>query len=337
MKAQVGPASWMVAIISYNRYDLVRVAVLAYHNQTMPPGRIVVLDNSDSPQPAELEDLPVEYVLAHKSGRNSGSAGGFAAAMDIAAREGVERVVLSDQDATPQIDMLEAIWRVAQQYPDSVVAPFTVDPRDNRVMPAYPACPHRPGVGLPLLPNRQEIGRSLGWRVVGDAVPTLEVMHQMADAQDHGVARTPLVPPQGVSIPRAVLLAVGPFNADFYIGHEDYEWCARAHDAGVDILLPLDAVVHHHLAWHKVVQALMFEWSIPDYNHVRHEATLRNSLILARQRLTGSLLLSWLARECYKTLGYIFFGPGGAIERLRSTSRALAAGMRPVASGHKHP
>lgn len=318
-----GPATWLVAIVAYNDYPSVRKAVLAYRQQTAAPGRVLIVDNSDVPQAQHVADLGVDYLSGHSSGQNSGSAGGFAAAMRHARETKAQRLILNDQDAYPAPGMMAALWRLAEKHPDAILAPFTVDPRSDDVMPSYPAVAPRAGVGAPFLSNRQELGRSLGWSVAAPRLHDLDSVRSFLRGTQQTIVRTPLVPPQGMCIPLAVLERIAPFRPEFFVGHEDYEWCCRVHDAGVDILLCPDAVVYHHLAWHRQVVVLGRSLTFPDYDAVRHEHTLRNALTIANERLSGSLRVSWEARHLLKAALYVLFGTGSTRARLDATFRAL--------------
>jgi len=315
--------AWLVAIVAYNDYPSVRRAVLAYQHQTPAPAAVLVVDNSDNPQPHLLADLGVEYRSGHADGRNSGSAGGFAAAMRYGREMKAERLILSDQDACPAPGMLAALWGLAEKYPKAILAPFTVDPRSHDVMPSYPAVAARAGAGAALLPNRQELGRSLGWSLAGPRLHDIDSVRLLLQSCQQSIARTPLVPPQGVCIPLTVLENVAPFRSDFFIGHEDYEWCCRIHDAGVDILLCPDAIVYHHLIWHRQITLFGRSLTFPDYDPIRHEHTLRNSLVMARERMSGSLRLAWVGRQVLKAVLYVLFGKGTVAGRCRATLRAL--------------
>lgn len=323
MTCSPGPATWLVAIVAYNDYPSVRKAVMAYQQQTAAPGRVLIVDNSDVPQAQLVADLGVDYVSGHLKGKNSGSAGGFAAAMRHARDIKAERLILNDQDACPAPDMVAALWRLSKKHPDAVLAPFTVDPRNDDVMPSYPAVAARAGVGAPFVANRQELGRSLGWSVAAPRLHDLASVRSFLRTTQQTIVRTPLMPPQGMCIPLAVLERIAPFRSEFFIGHEDYEWCCRVHDAGVDILLCPEAVVYHHLVWHRQVVLLGRSLTFPDYDAVRHHHTLRNALTIAHERLDGSLRVTWTARQLLKAALYVVFGTGSTRARLNATFRAL--------------
>jgi len=326
---------WWVVIVAYNRYDLVKASANAYLAQSPPPQQILVVDNSDVPDPAALGAPGVQWTLGHaENGRNSGSAGGFAHGMDYAFGHGADYVVLSDQDFMPQPDLLGSLWDTAARYPAAAVSSFTVDPATGDVAPALLATgPDQQSNELCLAPNSHEMAQSLGWRVTPTRFGSLSEIRSYASHVGADVGRVPLAFPQGLAISRQIHDSIGTFRREFFVGWEDYEYCCRLQDGGYPLLLALGAAGDHHLSWHRTVRlgplCIKPFGNSPD----RFYYYLRNSLVMARERARGRLLARWALRLVYYSVIYLAFGPPSVTNRFRSTYRAWRSGLSRIPEG----
>ena len=122
-------------IVTYNRAALLAECLTAVAGQTVPPDRVVVIDNAstdDTPDVlADRHDVDV-FRMTH----NLGGAGGFAAGIAAALESAADAVWLLDDDTIPQPDALAELIRARHEYPKgcpAVVASRVVwtDGRDH--------------------------------------------------------------------------------------------------------------------------------------------------------------------------------------------------------------
>ena len=107
-------------VVTYNRPHDLEACVNALRNQTYPLSSIIVIDNA-GPVPARAflpSDPKVQVV---RSEVNLGGAGGFAAGLEIALTQGVDRVWLMDDDAIAHPDALEMLLLAEPDCKDSGV------------------------------------------------------------------------------------------------------------------------------------------------------------------------------------------------------------------------
>jgi len=200
-----------VAVVTYNRRQLLAGCLAALRAQTVPPDRIVAVDNASTDGTAEwLEHQDdVDHLRLEQ---NRGSTGGFAAGIEAALRGGCDWIWLMDDDAEPAPDALERLVSATGNPSTAALCPAVVLPDgsidvkhrgDFRGRPRY----------LPL--ERYAEGASLGFFTwVG---PLLR-----ADA-----AR-----------------AAGLPKAELFMWADDYEYSLRMRRQGEIRLIPDSRVVH---------------------------------------------------------------------------------------------
>jgi rhamnopyranosyl-N-acetylglucosaminyl-diphospho-decaprenol beta-1,3/1,4-galactofuranosyltransferase len=198
--------------VTYNRRQLLSGCLAALRAQTVPPDRIVVVDNGSTDGTAEwlATQGDVDRVRLEE---NRGSTGGFAAGIDAALAGGCDWIWLMDDDAEPAPDALERMLPGARDPSTAVLCPAVVLPDgsvdikhrgDFRGRPRY----------LPV--ERYTTGAPLGFFTwVGPLV--------RADA-----AR-----------------AAGLPKAELFIWADDYEYSLRVREQGAIRLVPESRVVHH--------------------------------------------------------------------------------------------
>ncbi|MFA1537714.1 glycosyltransferase [Actinomadura monticuli] len=96
-------------VVTYNRRDLLAVALTALGAQTRPPDRVVVVDNASADGTAAMvaERFPGADLLTLP--RNMGGAGGFGAGMARALGGGADLLWLMDDDTDPEPAALEEL------------------------------------------------------------------------------------------------------------------------------------------------------------------------------------------------------------------------------------
>ncbi|MGA9164509.1 MAG: glycosyltransferase family 2 protein [Thiobacillus sp.] len=207
-----------VIIVNWNGGDLLRRCLSDLLRQTVPPARILVMDNDSSDGSAErVAGLP--GVTMRMLGGNLG----FAAGNNRAFAEcDTEFVALLNPDAFPEPDWLEKLLAAARAYPD--VAAFgsrQMAEEVDGVVDGLGDVYHLSG-----LVWRRGHGRSLE---PSDLVPC-EIFSPCAGAALYR---------------RAALAEVGGFDEDFFCYVEDVDLGFRLRLAGYRSLYVPDAVVHH--------------------------------------------------------------------------------------------
>jgi GT2 family glycosyltransferase len=207
-----------VIIVNWNGGDLLRRCLSDLLRQTVPPARILVMDNDSSDGSAErVAGLPGVTV------RMLGGNLGFAAGNNRAFAEcDTEFVALLNPDAFPEPDWLEKLLAAARAYPD--VAAFgsrQMAEEVDGVVDGLGDVYHLSG-----LVWRRGHGRSLE---PSDLVPC-EIFSPCAGAALYR---------------RAALAEVGGFDEDFFCYVEDVDLGFRLRLAGYRSLYVPDAVVHH--------------------------------------------------------------------------------------------
>jgi len=119
MHAQMRSEARVVAVVvTWNRRDLLRLALGALRTQTRPVDEIVVIDNASSDGTSEMvrSDFPDAKLVTLD--HNTGGAGGFAAGLDLALAEHKPDLLwLMDDDTVPEPTALGELLATADRYP----------------------------------------------------------------------------------------------------------------------------------------------------------------------------------------------------------------------------
>lgn len=328
-------SDWWVVIVAYNATCQVIQCVRSFEAQDCPPSHILIVDNSD----LELRIPRIRPVgcsqILHLDGRddggaNTGSAGGFAAGLDYAFAHGAKYTVLSDQDFRPSEALLHHLSKAARTFPEAVISSVTIDPETNRIMPAYLVSP--PGGNgevLGLSPNTGELVTALGWQVLRRA-PLESYDGLLSEARSRRVSTgvTPLASPQGLAIPFTAYAKVGTFRREFFVGLDDYDYCARLAGARIPIRVALKSTGSHHLSWHKASRVGPLTVRSFNQSPPRMYWALRNSLILSSEWASGRLRWRWVLHEAYRSVTYAVFGPTRVRSRMSSLMRGWSDGYQ---------
>jgi rhamnopyranosyl-N-acetylglucosaminyl-diphospho-decaprenol beta-1,3/1,4-galactofuranosyltransferase len=125
-------------VVTHNRRDLLRECLRAVEAQTVPPERIVVVDNASTDGTPELlaTEFPVADVL--RLAHNEGATGGFHEAMKRAARGRPDWLWVLDDDTIARPDTLERLLAGAARAPAGpapALLASRVEWRDGRAHP----------------------------------------------------------------------------------------------------------------------------------------------------------------------------------------------------------
>jgi rhamnopyranosyl-N-acetylglucosaminyl-diphospho-decaprenol beta-1,3/1,4-galactofuranosyltransferase len=108
-------------VVTHNRPEELKMVVAALMKQTVSVGRVIVIDNA-SPMPASDVLVNFPNVEVVRSELNTGGAGGFAFAMQVALEGSCKWIWMMDDDAVPREDALSALMYAAKSLPESAGA-----------------------------------------------------------------------------------------------------------------------------------------------------------------------------------------------------------------------
>jgi len=216
--ATAGP---IVAImVTYNRRSTAVVAVEAVLRQEVAPERVIVIDNASTDgTPAALRTAFGNRVDVVEMSRNTGGAGGFAAALEIALARGATTVWFMDDDAVADPTALGALVTAYVEYPG----------------------PDRPAL----------VASHVVW--VDGATHRMNQPRRRRDSSAEAHARaaavgcTPIRTASFVSVlvDAAAARAEGPILADYFLWNDDVEYTARLLRHRVGLRCAASVVTHH--------------------------------------------------------------------------------------------
>ncbi|RRK09189.1 glycosyltransferase [Lactiplantibacillus garii] len=125
-------------VVTFNRKKLLLEALNSLLNQTVPPTKIILIDNHSTDGTKQLLKehglLGQDNVDYRYLDKNIGGAGGFARGMQIAAASSdLDWVSLSDDDAIFDLDYFEKLINYHDQHPERLVLTGSVYVKDGRL------------------------------------------------------------------------------------------------------------------------------------------------------------------------------------------------------------
>lgn len=217
-----------VVIVTYNRLEKLKKCLAAYEQQTFLPVSVHVVDNCSTDGTGDfLEAWAADPAPFRKSvcrnSMNLGGAGGFALGMRQALGLGADWVWISDDDAYPQPDCLQALEAYYTSLPIQEQAGIAglcarVDGPDGT------SCLHRRRLSRSLLQIRE--------------IPLTD-----ADYCNHAndIDFFSFV---GTALRSSVITAAGYPNADYFIHFDDSEYSLRCRQHGI-LRCVSNAVIFH--------------------------------------------------------------------------------------------
>jgi GT2 family glycosyltransferase len=209
-------AAVAAVVVTFNRKDLLGECLAALRAQTVPPSRIVVIDNASTDGTdqylASLDSIEV-VSLRH----NTGGAGGFAAGIATALSGPADAIWLLDDDTIPTPTALAELLRVREVYPcgsPEVVASRVVwtDGRDHPMNTPRT----RPGATRAAL----DAAAGVGCRPIRSA-SFVSILIDRSAVERHGLP-----------------------EAAYFLWNDDFEYTMRLLRSGVGLYCPASVVVH---------------------------------------------------------------------------------------------
>lgn len=104
-------------VITYKRPDILPDTVNKLFQQTLPPEKVLIIDNGDDEETMLKMTNFHPKVVYYRMGFNSGPAGGAKAGLDILAKEGYKWIYWGDDnDPPPTDDCFEKLIALAESY-----------------------------------------------------------------------------------------------------------------------------------------------------------------------------------------------------------------------------
>lgn len=227
-KASAAPAQVALTaiVLNYRRPDETLLGVKSLLASDCPPDGIVVIDNDpDGRCRAMLHELPTARrasISYRAMDRNVGFPAGVNAGVRLAREGGARRVLLVNSDVVLRPDCLTELVRVMDARGAGIVAPTVL-------------CRSAPGtVGTAGISYDRRSGR----------------MRHPEHGRRHRPAHDDGRPVDAVSgcvmlIEADVFDRIGTLDEAYFFGFEDIDFCLRARDAGIDVLVASGAVAYH--------------------------------------------------------------------------------------------
>ncbi len=232
-----------VAVVTFNRRQLLAECLEAILAQTHPVERVFVVDNASTDGTPELlrdrgliDEPRLTYIRLE---RNLGGAGGFSRAVEEARGVECDWIWLMDDDAEPPRESLGRLMAsaAAADPANAALAQRAISPDGSVQLNARGFLGRRPS---PLPLEAYE----------GGSEPEVDFATFVGFAVRARVAR-----------------AIDPPRADFFIWADDYEYCCRVRSHGAVRVVATSSIVHKdvgHVAYANRRSALwnrLFGWS----------------------------------------------------------------------------
>jgi GT2 family glycosyltransferase len=104
-------------VVTFNRAEILMDTINKIMTQTLPPEKLLIIDNGDTDETKKKLDELYPAVAYHRMGYNAGPAGGDKVALEILAKEGYEWIFWGDDnDPPPTADTFEKLVNLAESY-----------------------------------------------------------------------------------------------------------------------------------------------------------------------------------------------------------------------------
>lgn len=202
-------------VVTFNRRVLLERCLIAITHQSLPPERVLIVDNASTDGTRPWldtwlpEHLPSGQLICLD--QNKGGAGGFSEGLRLAINTGTDWAWMMDDDAEPHPDALEELMRVARDA-GNIYGSVAIH------------------------------GTDTSWRMSAVDDPRGTVW----DAGNvPACADVTMLPFLGILVHRQLVTQIGLPDADFFIAGDDVEYCTRARVAGARILIAGRSRIEH--------------------------------------------------------------------------------------------
>jgi len=239
-----------VIILNYNRpQDTLECIASVLVSKTQGFSlEIMVIDNSENSDSFQIFKKHYPQLTLIKNESNLGYAEGNNVGIRRALASGADYVFVLNNDCIVEKDTILKLFEATNRFPDAAIVAPLVCFYDQRS-------------------RIDSCGTEMDWF----RLRPKEVRYkERNDPAIPGVIDAPIIPGSALFLRKQVLQALGMFNLDFFLIHEDADLCLRSCEHGLKNLVITDAVVYH-----KVSRTLN------DYPSLSIYYTIRNFLFLS--------------------------------------------------------
>ncbi|HXB41973.1 MAG TPA: glycosyltransferase [Bacteroidia bacterium] len=265
-----------ILIVSFNRKDYVLKNIEAINKLTYKNHDIILFDNGSTDNTIETVSQLFPAVKIIKSDKNLGGAGGFAQGLEYTYTAGYEYHWCLDDDGRPDAHCLSILMEEAEKYDNNVV------------------------LGPQIFTDEEESANEHIWPLIGkyDSVKREVIEYPEEVKKDlvksNSTFETASVALVGLFMHRTVIEKIGYPNLTFFIAGDDVEYCFRAWENNIKILLVQKATLYHpsnkatiNLLFKKVEIIVAPPWK--SYYKVRN-SIYTSRLYLTRQKVVKLFL-----------------------------------------------
>jgi rhamnopyranosyl-N-acetylglucosaminyl-diphospho-decaprenol beta-1,3/1,4-galactofuranosyltransferase len=298
MVMQPPPGDVVGVVLAHSRAAELDRVLQALADQTRPPDHVFVVDSDATPEVREVierwraADDRIEVV---DLGRNGGSAGGFAAGLNAAAkRPGTAWIAAFDDDATPALDAIELVLGAAAELDVSKVG----------------------AIGAASQDEHGEMAWSL--YVEGHSEPARDAEELKAIAAGRKSLPVSELAWHALLFPVEAVRRVGPPREELFMWYEDVEYGWRLRRAGLGLHVVPEAVVHHRLP-KRIVRKRLFgvPLEVPVVDFEKSYLMTRNALVVQRSHGGAKFWWAYLPLTLARAVVVAASLPGSPVLRVR--------------------
>lgn len=207
-------------VVTYNRKHLLRECLQALLSQTEPLDEIIVIDNASTDGTDEMVPAEFPQVTYVRLPENIGGAGGFHEGMKLAYEKGYDWIWVMDDDAEPEKDALERLTEYFNLENISALA-----------------CTVKDAKGNVSLIHRGFFDFKTIFPLIQDPVP-------LEEYRKNKYLEIDMASFVGLLVKRSAISKIGYPMKDFFIHHDDVEYCVRLRQVGKLLLVTNSVILH---------------------------------------------------------------------------------------------
>jgi rhamnopyranosyl-N-acetylglucosaminyl-diphospho-decaprenol beta-1,3/1,4-galactofuranosyltransferase len=225
-----------VVVVTYNRLPLLQECIESLRRQTRKPDGIIVVNNSSTDGTSEWLNKQTEIITITQE--NSGGAGGFYTGIKFSYESGYDWIWCMDDDAEPSNDALEQL--VIRIIPVGNIAAIscTVISQNGEICES-----HRGIFDLNRI-NKFHLFTPIPYAQYGGS-SVLNINYSSF---------------VGIMINKDAVSQIGYPMKEFFVHHDDSEYCLRLLKYGEIILVPSSRIIHKEAFVSKYLVSKRFLW-----------------------------------------------------------------------------
>lgn len=278
-----------VVIVTFNRIKDLQITLNRYDTLTKKPDYIIIIDNASTDGTKDYLSSWIEinssYVkMVHTCEENIGGAGGFSEGAKIASELDCDFVFFSDDDALPEVDVLEKLERFYVDHANENIAALCTSVQYNG-----------------------KIQRLHRWRIERKF---FKIIHYYPDEREYEKESFPVdvFTFVGSLIKTSVIKSIGFPRAEYFIYNDDYEYSLRVGEIGKIVCIPGARMNHgsddfNHVNW-KTYYGTRNELDLYKRHYSKANYCYLLLLIIAKKASIISIILykeKKASRDLYKT------------------------------------